>query len=420
MNNKDIIKCLKANKKISDFELAISHKKSRELFYVLKHLEMNRSTDVTNKTLTVYVRDKDLIGSSSFAILACDNVSSLKKKIDAAAEKAKAALNRFYALPESKKNIEQKENRTDLNSIAEKLANIIYKTDPGKDGWINSSEIFVLESDNEFISSRGIHHKTCSLNIGMEIVPTWSNNGEEFEQYRFYESNVLNVEEIERKVKGIVRKAKLRSVAKNIKDVKLPENIKVLVKGDMVSDLVDNLKDNLSYAEIFTGTAHYKKGDVISDNKFDLTLIGKAKGCAGSKNYDGHGVNLGSKKIVSGGQAISYWGDSKYGYYLKERNITGNLPVAKLKAKGVDYEKEKHLIIESFSAPQLDESSGYFGGEVRLARYFDGKKYIPLTGFSVSGNIYKDIRRIEFSKRNTTLKNYVGPKYWIFKGLSIH
>ena len=85
-----------------------------------------------------------------------------------------------------------------------------------------------------------------------------------------------------------------------------------------------------------------------------------------------------------------------------------------------EYKDDKHIIIESFSAPQMESNTGYWGGEVRLARYYDGEKYIPLTGFSISGNIYEDLKKLELSKENGALPNYSGPKYLIFKGINIH
>ena len=53
------------------------------------------------------------------------------------------------------------------------------------------------------------------------------------------------------------------------------------------------------------------------------------------------------------------------------------------------------------------------------ARYFDGKKYIPLPGFSLAGSIYEDLKKVEFSNEQTLTPNYSGPKYMIFKGLEI-
>ena len=67
----------------------------------------------------------------------------------------------------------------------------------------------------------------------------------------------------------------------------------------------------------------------------------------------------------------------------------------------------------------MESDSGYWGGEVRLARYFDGKKYIPLTGFSIAGNLYEDLRKVEFSRQEKTTSRYKGPEYLIFKGIKI-
>ena len=86
----------------------------------------------------------------------------------------------------------------------------------------------------------------------------------------------------------------------------------------------------------------------------------------------------------------------------------------------MDYHHKKHLLIKNFSSPQYESSSGYFGGEVRLALYYDGNEYIPLTGFSIAGNIYNDIRNVKVSKEETTMSYYKGPKYLIFSNLSIY
>jgi PmbA protein len=142
-------------------------------------------------------------------------------------------------------------------------------------------------------------------------------------------------------------------------------------------------------------------------------------GCAASRRFDSHGTVLRSVNLIKDGIAKNTFGDIQFGYYNNEKKISGNLPVAQVKAEGIDYKKEPHLIIENFSAPQLEPDSGYWGGEVRLARYFDGKKYIPLTGFSISGNIYDDIKDVKFSKEENITARYKGPKYMIFKGLKI-
>ena len=76
--------------------------------------------------------------------------------------------------------------------------------------------------------------------------------------------------------------------------------------------------------------------------------------------------------------------------------------------------------ILNFSSPQLESSSGYFGGEVRLGIYHDtnGEK-TPITGFSVSGNIYEALKNATYSKASKTYENYHGPEFIAFKDCDV-
>ncbi len=421
MKVKDIKTILKANKNISDYEISIVDKDSRELFYVLDHLEINRAVKVSNTKIEIYVSNNKTIGSSTITLTAADDEKSLNKKINDAIKKAKAVKNVYYPLASKTENIvEVSKSNRDLNDIASKVAKAVFKADVYKNGWINSTEIFVSEYKEEFINSKGVDHKSNSFKIELECIPTWSNKKEEFELYKYYKSNKIDYKQISVEVDEILKLAKDRANALTLKDVELPSDIKVLVKNDMLETIVSNLTNDLSYRSTFMKYNHYNINDTISNNEFNLTMKGTISGCADSRKYDNHGVVLKSKKIITNGKAKANHGDIRFGHYLNVDKVTGTYPVCQIDATPSDYKKQKHLIIETFSSPQLEESSGYWGGEVRLARYFDGKKYIPLTGFSIAGNIYEDMKNVEFSKEETTSPIYKGPKYFIFNNLKIN
>ena len=421
MKVNEIIACLKANKKVNGYEITVTDKDSRELFYVLKHLEINRAVKTQTCVAEVYAIDKKGTGSSIVTVTAADDKKSLNKKIASAIKKANEAKNKYYPLASKTNNISSKdEMKQDLNEIACNVAKAIFKADVYKEGWINSTEIFVSKIHKQFISSNGVKHSAYSFKIEVECIPTWSNKKEEFELYKFFETNKIDYKRITSEIEEILTLARARSNALTLKDVKLPKDIKILVKNDMRDELVNNFARQLHYQSVYTKDNHYNIKDLVSSNKFDLTLKPEIKGCVNSSKFDRNGVNLKAKKIISKGIASSNFGGIRFGYYLGIKDVTGNLNVAEIKAVGVDYKIDKHLIIETFSSPQLEENSGYWGGEVRLARYFDGKKYIPLTGFSISGNIYEDIKNVEFSKEQDTAPSYKGPKYFIFKNISIH
>ncbi len=421
MKKKEILACLKANQQISDYEIRIIDKDSRELFYVLQHLQINRAVKVNTTTIRVYVSGKKTIGSSTVTLTAADDAKSLSVKLKKAVSQAKAAPNAYYPLAEKSVNYKgKKPSARDLNQIAANAAKAVFKADVYRQGWINSTEIFVSEARNEFISSKGIDHVDYDFRIGIECIPTWSNKKEEFELYKYYQSNKVDYKGITREIDEILKAAKARSKALTLKDIEIPEKLPVLVKNDMIQEIVGYaLTYGLSYRNVYQKQDHYALNDKVSDTPFDLILKGTINGCADSKRFDEHGVLLKNRCIIRNGIVKAHHGDIQFGYYLNEDKISGTLPVAELKAEGSSYKKGKHLIIESFSAPQLEEDSGYFGGEVRLALYYDGHKYIPLTGFSISGNIYESLKNVRFSKEQTVLNNYKGPEYFIFDDITI-
>ena len=421
MKRQDIIKCLKANKKVSDYEITFKTTESRELFYVLKHLEINRAVNIEEAAVDIYVDGKETKGSSMIVITSADNISSLKKKIDAAVKKASVVTNKYYPLAKKTVNIKEKQGKKiNLNDVACKVARAVYKADTYKQGWINSCEIFVSSVRRELLTSKGINHVSYSNVCQVEIIPTWKNKDEEFELLRFVETSDFNYAEITKQAKEILELSKHRSNAVKISTLDIPKDVKVLVQDEMLRNLVNNFSDDATYGNLFLKQNHYIVKDLISDTKFNMTLKPVVKGCLASSKYDSNGVVLKSKQIIKEGKLVSNWGGIRFAHYLGVKNPTGAIPCVTIDAPSYDYKKEKHIIVEAFSAPQLEGFSGYFGGEVRLALYFDGKKYIPITGFAISGNIYEAIKDVKFSKEKTSSHNYAGPRYMIFSNLSIN
>lgn len=418
MNEKEIIEILNSNEKIADYEIIINHKQSSELFYVLKKLELNRATATENVSINIYVDVKELRGKSTILLTSADDKKSLNKKIKAAIVKAKKALNAYYPIASNQKEVCKKLNKDyDLNKIANKVGACIIKADHFENGYINSSEVFVSKTSTLFINSKNVRQYSERLNVEFEIIPTWVNNGEEFELYKYYESNKFSEKEVMETVVNSLMLAKDRSEA--VKPCKLDKNIPILIQGEMNDLIVDTIKSNASYMSKYMHTNHYEVDDVVGSD-FDLTLKANIDGCFKSSYFDGNGVALTNKKLIEKGTLVNNYGDVRFGHYLNVKKVSGLYNVSLINNyETYDYLNKPHIIIEHFSSPQMEEASGYFGGEVRLARYFDGEKYLPLTSFTVSGNLYKSLKNIKFSKEETTTRSYKGPKYFIFSDLDI-
>lgn len=413
----EIIHVLKNTKEISDYEILTSHKQSSELFFVAKKLEMNRATNTQTISIKVYCDVEDSRGSSTVVVTSADTLDSLQKKIQASIQKAKTALNPYYPLTSLQNSVHiTQENPYTLNEIALKVADTIMQANDNKDACLNATEIFVSKLTNTFINSNDVNQYEENYQIEFEIIPTSSNGDEEYELYDYYKSDVLDVDAITQEVKDKLELVKQRVQAKHLSDVQIPKDIPVLMYGEMADVIVQGLLSNATYMAEVTKSNHYVVNDAISKTPFSLTLHGSIEGVSASKHFDEHGVTLTKHPLIQGGKLIDTFGDIQFGYYLKKQP-SGNYMASLIESEGIDVTKQPHLIIDAFSAPQLEKSSGYFGGEVRLARYFDGEKYIPLTAFTVSGNLYKGLENVQFSKETATTNTYKGPKYFIFHAL---
>lgn len=412
---KNILESSEANA----YEIKDTKKISSELFFVLKKLEINRATKTEALKAKVYVDVDDQRGSSVIVVTSADTKETLEKKAALAISKAKIALNPYFPLAKNQEKVHVTVKDTSLNETALKVAEAIMKADHYDKGWINSTEIFVSKSCISFVNSEGVEQYAEKLSVEFEIIPTWSNEKEEYELYLYYQNNELDEDAITKQVENILALSKNRSEAKNIAELELPKDIPVVMYGEMNELIAYKVfREETSYKALVTHSTHYQKGDAISNTKFDITLKATILGVYHGKNFDSNGVTLTEKEIVKDGVLVDNHGDIQFGYYAKADNATGDYTAMEIKAKGIDFENKPYLKIDYFSAPQY-EMSGYFGGEVRLATYFDGTNCIPVTGFSVSGNIYEALKEVEFSKEESTTSFYKGPKYFVFKNVKI-
>ena len=150
-------------------------------------------------------------------------------------------------------------------------------------------------------------------NVEFEIIPSWRNENDEFELYKYYESNKLNEKEITEEVNNWLLLARDRSVA--IKPSNLDKNIPILLQGEMNDLIVETIESNSDYMSSYLHTNHFNVGDEVA-SKFDLTLKANIDGCFKSSYFDYNGVALSFKKLIKEGKLIDNYGDFGFGEFL--------------------------------------------------------------------------------------------------------
>lgn len=429
MINLDVIeKALNHHSLVADYEIHQKKRESIELFYVFDKLETNRYVDTTATEVTLYVDIDDKRGSSSFSLIAADNEESLKRKIELTITKAKSALNPFYPLAEvTSQNIQQIRGcPKPLSELAKETAAAIFAAKSSSNVTLNATEIFVHYEINYFRNSRKVAHQYDKVSIFLETIPSLvvKENTEEYESYFSIEINDRELDCVTAKIEKAMQNVIYRSQARSLKDLGIKGEMQVEISSEMLAKLFSSFANDINYRSCYEHNNHFDIQSKISKVPFSICLEGK-EDCP----VDRDGIVLSPRMIIKDGHVVSSWGALRFGHYLHEKEISGTYPLAHISCpEAYCYEKVEgpYLKILSFSSPQLDEASGYFGGEVRLALYINKDEIIPLSGFSISGNLYEAIQDVCFSMKKDSFCNdefsmdYHGPQSILFPKINCH
>lgn len=386
---------------------------SYEQYYVKGLLETVRRINDTLDTVTVYVKNenegKETIGEADFIISHDISSAEISSLCDSAAKKAKSVNNEPFELVKGKgrRSAGYKALAETPETILQKIAQIFFE-ETGESTKFNSLECFFKEKTVLTVNSSGVYLKKKTFEINIEAIPSYYGEDFKTELYRMFKYDIVDYDKIREDAKTALSDVVKRGYAEKVKDIGTCD---ILLRGENIYDLFDEIISTYSYGAVYTGANLHKTGDDIQKEpyeKINLSLTKKSS----SDFFDEDGVLLKETKIIENGKLVSYYGRSRFAQYLG-LEPTGDLPKIVLKAgkKSVSALKKKPYIeITDLSGIQADVFAGYLGGEVRLAIYFDGKEYHPISGFSFSTNINEAINKMYFSKEKERIMNYDGPK----------
>ena len=415
---------------VDDYEIESSQIQSIQHFYVLDRLETVRHGQTKDTLVKVYMDQDQKRGVSSFTLDPSDTDESIVTKIEQAKANALLALNPYYPLQEPQDKMVKPNmpwDKEQLKSLATQVGSMIYGIKHHSDVWINSLEIFVNEKQTTFTNSKGVDLTNSTHWIEIELITTSKNDlNEEFELYLDVVDDHVDLETIKSKVKEIFNVTLDRAHC-----VDMPSTVEqypVLIKGEMRNKLMGALLHNGLYRKIYEKRNRYNLGQTIGNDDLSIGIKASDPRVVSTNGFDGHGTVVDDRTIIDHGRLIDTYGDLVYGHYLNQDHISGTAPIMEVSYEnGFDAHDltTDYLEIVHFSSPQLIETSGYFGGEVRLAYLHHDGKVLPVTGFSISGNLYEMIKTMKAS--NDTVcesyregMSYIGPSALLFEKMSIH
>lgn len=417
-----IIKTLE-NKNIDKWLIREVKTKSVEQFFVLQKLETTRSVDTTEIYVTIYKEFEEnnnkYLGNYSFIINHNISIKELEQLIDEAIYASSFVKNEYYELVKADKKKSYKDKNKPNNPF-ELLQDIskIFINSSNESCMFNSLELFYNETEVHLLNSEGVDYKKDVFKIMVEAIPSYKDDNFKTELYRMFTYDSINMDKIKEDSENAIKDVLLR--AKAIKN-NFKGKTNIILKDENVRELFFELISTIDYSSVYSKSNFKSIGEDLQTNpktKLTLSLIPSSK----ADFFDSDGVLLKETLVVSEGKINDYYGSNRFAYYL---NMKPNGMLRKIKVKKgnktIDKLKTKPYIeIIDLSGIQLDLYAGYIGGEVRLAKYFDGKDIYPISGFSFSGNLNECINEFELSKEETNINGYTGAKYVLLKNIEIN
>ena len=414
--------------KYPEVEWVINEKKvsSYELFFVHRNLQMNRDKDVTHYKLTVYVKDGEMKGNATISIHPTMKEEEVKKAIDEAIYAAQFAKNPTFKLAEPKelpenKNVSNMESKK-LKDLALDIAEAVFKADDAPNCFLNATEVFVNREERNVYNSSGVAYKSSSTNGQVEYITTYKGEDDEYELYRFLEFTDFNPRAIQLDVEKQIEIARYRAEAKPMREFK---NINVVFNTLEIGEIMSYFLQKTNVSAIYMHQSDWKVGAEAQaegpGDKLNLTIDPFQVGSTEIGAFDSEGNTNERVDIIKDGKVTALWGPNKFGQYLKYDSKVNNwnIEVGTGSLSTEELESEPYLEIVALSGLQVDEVTGSFGSEIRLALYHDKGEITPYSASSINGFIGQHSGTWKFSKEKVQVNHYHGPKYLLLKGVDI-
>ena len=400
---------------------------SYELFFVHKSLETVRATDTVTTQVTVYVDHDGKRGDSTFSVYGSMTTDDLKKKIQAAADRARLVFNEPYELPQGgtlEVSLPTNMDTADMKQLGRQIADAVFAADTVEGGSINACEIFLYRDTVRVQNSRGIDKKQHVCRVMIEAIPTFTTEKESVELYEDHRFTSFEPEKVTAEIARRMREVRDRSLA--VKP-RTPLTVNVLLRPQEIRSLLTDLAYDANYSAVYSHANLHKVGDDLQagGDGDKLTFILKAilPGCEKSSYFDGDGMALTDTCILQDGVVKNNYGSSRFGQYLGVKEISGDLPMNVSLAAGTLTKEEiqaaPYIEAASLSGLQVDLYNDYIGGEIRLAYYFDGQETRPVTGITMSAKLSDVLRHLRLTANICAEGAYEGPERLMMRNVAI-
>lgn len=398
---------------IEVYSITQTQSESVECFFVRRHLDLKRGTNLTDYQVTVYRPfEKDgqkMLGSSAVPVYAGMEEEELRQALASAYHAASFVCNPYYELYAGQKEPFAPSKSAfagmSLESSLKTMAEALFASDTEDTVFINSAEIFAIRKINRVVNSSGVDVSWQTDEVkGEYVIQCLAPN--DVETYHSFSYREPDAEALRADVAQSMAQTRDRAAAAAAPKAGA---YTVILSAAHVRELLSFYLNRSASRMIYQKYSGYKVGQAIQGEEIQgdpLTIVLKTV-----DPYDGEGIPMRDRVLVENGTLKTIHGGSRFAYYLGMEPTgqyqcisvpVGQTPLSEMKSK-------PYLHIVSFSDFQMDSFSGHFAGEIRLAYLYDGNTVTPVTGGSVNGSLLDTQGQLVFSKERYVSGNYEGP-----------
>ncbi len=405
---------------IDEYIITEEQTRSAELFFIKKTLDTRRIKNYTEYAVTVYRSfDKDgqaMKGSSMVHVYESMTDAELDKTLSGAYLAASFVCNPAFELQEKTENsfieMESDLQGRSLEESAGIMADALFAEDNGGDAFLNSAELFVNEVTTKIGTSSGIDAGYRKYYVTGEFVAQCK-EPQDVETYQGFRYDSLETEALKAKVRRTLDYTLARAQAKR---APAAGNYRVIICDAYVKELFTYYTARSMAPYIFAKYSSFKIGENVQAKTADggnCTITGDPLSVSliASVPYSEEGTRQIDRQLLDKGVLKTYHGNVRFSRYIGAEP-TGNYRSIKVAPGSVsieDMKKEPYLQIVNFSDFQMDDFTGHFGGEIRLAFLYDGNTVTPVTGGSINGSLIEAQSSLLLSKETQVEDGYEGP-----------
>lgn len=394
-----------------------------ELFFVRKQLDTRRIKDTCKYELTVFCDtvkgDRPMRGATNVLLTTSMSDETLTEKIKGAYFAAQFAANPHYDLPDAVTAEPIRKTGTlaerPLMESAYAMAEALFAPDTREDAFVNSAEVFVSRVSRRILSSEGTDVFYTDANVNGEFVAQCK-SPEDVEMHHTFSYDELNTASLTQKVAESLTFVCDRASAKRVLK---SGSYDLVLSGNAVPTVLSYYVSRSSASMLYAKYSSWNvgdtvQGDSIDGEKLDLTL------CA-TVPYDAEGIPMQDLPLVADGKLLSVHGANRFCRYLDVKP-TGSFGKVSCANGSVPFDTLKQspcLWVVAFSDFQMDDFSGHFGGEIRLAYLIEDGKVTPVTGGSVNGSLLDAQGNMTFATERYQTARYDGPYAVRFTNISV-